>query len=64
MFIIGILVGAHILLSVSAVRSFLHCVVMGAMLVMMKCRRGNGTRFAWISFRSTLSSPSKRSDAV
>ena len=37
---------------------------MGAIAVIMKCSRGNGTRFVWNSVRSTLSAPSKRSDAV
>jgi len=37
---------------------------MGAIAVIIKCRRGKGTKFVWNSFRSPASSPSKHSDAV
>merc|ERR1719217_469264 len=36
----------------------------GAYAWSMKCTRGYGTRLVWNSLRSTLSAPSKRSDAV
>ena len=42
----------------------LSFVVIGAIDDIIKCKRGNGTKFVWNSFKSTFNSPPKRNDAV
>eukprot|EP01083_Nonionella_stella_P196649 723371_1 len=39
-------------------------VTTGAIDVIMKCNRGNGTKLVWNSFKSTFNSPSNRNEAV
>merc|ERR1711868_110658 len=60
--------GSNTLLVISATESCswyaFSALITGAYDVSMKWMRGYGTRFVWNSVISTLSAPSKRSDAV